>query len=312
MSSNEVAVVADSKPSSTSTSPSSQISMEIITREEALLQDVLTGDGLSSEALSSKKHGDENDGKNDISDSDISTTSSGHHENSDPSDSDSDVSSEADDSDSNDSSADEAFWRNYSETNERVRLVPRGMTVQDDKLVIKNDASSSSESDSSDSDESSTGDVDGERSRRNLIRRRRRARRLIHAQEMREPTMTNSEKELRAKYGFHYDYVEAIAKLMIWFFVVLAFFQFSGRHEIIYQFAKPLIFVTVVPVSVLVIMYWREINQNHEDMMAKASMARMLREEREKGFVVTRKKKRKQDYCERKKWVVSIQKRIIN
>ena len=96
--------------------------------------------------------------------------------------------------------------------------------------------------------------------------------------------MTKSEKELRKVYGFHYDYIEAITKLIIWFLIVLGIFQFSGRHEMIYEFAKPLIFVTVVPMSVLLLLYWREITRNHDDNMAKATMARMLREEREKGF----------------------------
>jgi len=104
--------------------------------------------------------------------------------------------------------------------------------------------------------------------------------------------MNVSERKLRRNFGFHYDYVEAILKLVVWMMVVVALFQYSGRHEIMLQFAKPLIFVTIVPMSVLLIAYWREINRDHEDNMAKMEMATMVREERKKGFKYKKKKTR--------------------
>ncbi|GMI50651.1 hypothetical protein ScalyP_jg2446 [Parmales sp. scaly parma] len=160
------------------------------------------------------------------------------------------------------------------------------------KLKVKTDPTHSS-SQSSDESSDSYSSSEDEDEAHNLLRRRRRAREIMRDREKLDPTMTNSEKELRQTYGFHYDYVEAITKLVLWMFGVFGIFWFSGRHEILYQFSKPLIFATVVPMSILLFMYWKEIGENHSNLMAQAQFNSFVRDEREKSTRIRRRIRRK-------------------
>jgi len=88
--------------------------------------------------------------------------------------------------------------------------------------------------------------------------------------------VTEAEGALRREYGVHYDYIEGIGKLLFWCLFMMVVYQYSGYHELLYEFSHIISVAFVLPFVALLAMYWVEIKKDEERMLENARSSREL------------------------------------
>jgi hypothetical protein len=71
--------------------------------------------------------------------------------------------------------------------------------------------------------------------------------------------VTKAQKFLKGRYGVHYDYIEAILQLLGWLVTMMLLYQYSGYHELMYEFGYYISIAFAFPFMALLAMYWVEI-----------------------------------------------------
>ena len=104
-------------------------------------------------------------------------------------------------------------------------------------------------------------------------------------------------RALESSLGFHYDYLEAIFGLLCWLLVVTFLYQSSEYfgytyHHLMYEVSHLLAATFVVPMGIVLGMYWWEVKKDGEEMLEVARFKSSIKRGNTRK---KRKKKKKED-----------------